>query len=226
MFWPTFVLAARSRPRQQLLRQLVAFRLLAMAAAVAVWGLSAAARDHYGLTAWLGWALLAAGIADGGALLGWRLAQLPKSPALEPLLLAPAPPWRTMLAEQAVGAALTLHSALAALPPLALLVGVGWLDPFDAAAIWALALAAAWALGLGLAWWSYEPRWVRRWGEGIVLAGTSLFVVFFGVLGDQALKGLARLPFDTGHAVRMLVLGSHYWNPFTIVHRLSRHAEQ
>jgi hypothetical protein len=33
------------------------------------------------------------------------------------------------------------------------------------------------------------------------------------------------LPWDLGSVVRNLVLGSHYWNPFTIVHRLARHRD-
>src|SRR5215510_12386034 len=49
--------------------------------------------------------LLVAGIVEGATLVGWRLTQLPKSQALEFLLVSPVQPRRLFLLEAGVGLA-------------------------------------------------------------------------------------------------------------------------
>src|SRR4051794_21752735 len=51
----------------------------------------------------LGNVLLVAGIVEGALLIGWRLTQLPKSQALEFLLVSPFRPARVACAEALVG---------------------------------------------------------------------------------------------------------------------------
>src|SRR6516164_9209487 len=99
MFYPFFALAAQSPTRQRTFRRAVAAHVLVVAAtAWAVFrngpGTSAATFGHI---------LLVAGIVEGAALVGWRLTQMPKSQALEFLLVSPLrPPW-LFVAEAAVG---------------------------------------------------------------------------------------------------------------------------
>src|SRR5439155_18976367 len=94
--------------------------------------------------------LLVAGIVEGALMIGWRLAQLPKSQALEFLLVSPLRPGHVFLAEAAVGTALLGLVTLSGLPVLAFLVLEGLIVPAD---VWALLLAPfLWGTftGLGL----------------------------------------------------------------------------
>src|SRR4051812_42834461 len=72
-----------------------------------------------------GQVLLIAGIVEGAVLIGWRLTQIPKSQALEFLLVSPIQPKRVFLAESAVGLARFALISFAGLPVLGLLVLAG-----------------------------------------------------------------------------------------------------
>src|SRR5258705_7510532 len=80
---------------------------------------------------WLGEILLVAGIIEGALLIGWRLTQLPKSQALEFLLVSPVRPRQLVLAEALVGLARLALVNLAGLPVLLFLVGEGHLNELD-----------------------------------------------------------------------------------------------
>src|SRR5215831_11928381 len=98
MLSQVFRLAMLSPGRQLALRRaLVAHALLLLGAAKAVdaWG-------GLGLVM-LGQFLLVGGIVEGAILVGWRLTQMPKSQALEFLLVSPLRPRRVLLAEALVG---------------------------------------------------------------------------------------------------------------------------
>ena len=69
----------------------------------------------------LGHVLLTAGIVEGTLLIGWRLAQLPKSQALEFFLVSPVRPQRVLVAEALVGITRLALVTLAGLPVLLLL---------------------------------------------------------------------------------------------------------
>src|ERR671938_454233 len=99
MLAPFFALAAQSPTRQAAFRRAVAAHLLLLAGAV--FALSGN-RPGQGL-ALLGHLLLVAGVVEGATLVGWRLTQLPRSQALEFLLVSPVQPVRLFLAEAAVG---------------------------------------------------------------------------------------------------------------------------
>src|SRR5207237_899436 len=72
--------------------------------------------------------LLVLGIVEGSALIGWRLTQLPKSQALEFLLVSPVSSREVFAAELAVGLGRFLLVQLAALPALGLAVFSGLAD--------------------------------------------------------------------------------------------------
>ena len=76
-------------------------------------------------TAWLGHALLAAGIVEGATLVGWRLTQLPKSQALEFLLVSPLPAGGVFAGEALAGLGRLFLVTLAALPVLLLATFAG-----------------------------------------------------------------------------------------------------
>ena len=88
MFSSFFALAALSPTRQRTFRRAVVVHLLLLTAAA--WPL--VRQGPHGSPALLGHLLLIAGIIEGAALVGWRLAQMPKSQALEFLLVSPLRP--------------------------------------------------------------------------------------------------------------------------------------
>src|SRR5262245_3051939 len=161
MFRAFFFLAARSPGRQRTFRRAVAAHLLVLGAAI--WPL--VQQGPGGLPVLLGHVLLLAGVVEGAALVGWRLTQLPKSQALEFLLVSPLRPRFVLLAEAAVGLAQLGLVTLSGLPILALLVGVGLLDPLAPAPLLVVPWTWGAVAGLGLTLWAYEPLIVRRRGE-------------------------------------------------------------
>ncbi len=88
MLDPFFEQAGRSVSRQRDFRQLLACHV-AVTGFTAVF--SASVRSPT-LFETLGYVLLVAGIVEGALVVGWRLTQLPKSQALELLLVSPLPP--------------------------------------------------------------------------------------------------------------------------------------
>src|SRR5437899_7687532 len=127
MLAPFFSLAAISPGRQRVFRQAVVAHLVVMAGAV--WAMQY--RDQDGAAPFLGYVLLTAGIVEGAILLGWRLTQLPKSQALEFLLVTPLRPPRVLLAEAMVGLGRLALITLAGLPVLLVLAVAGYLELID-----------------------------------------------------------------------------------------------
>src|SRR4051812_43416633 len=99
MLVPFFVQAAQSPGRQRAFRQMVVAHVGALLAAL--WIVQSFPPRIIAQT--LGNLLLIAGIIEGAILLGWRLTQMPKSQALEFLLVSQLQPWRLFCAEAFVG---------------------------------------------------------------------------------------------------------------------------
>src|SRR6266581_4858954 len=107
--FPFFTLAAVSPSRQRTLRTVVGAHLTAL-------GLTALGLQWLGMLARplaVGNVLLIAGIIEGALLIGWRLTQLPKSQALEFLLVSALRPSGVLLAEAAVGLTMLAFVTLA-----------------------------------------------------------------------------------------------------------------
>src|SRR5438105_14875807 len=146
MFTPFFALAAVSPGRQLAFRYLVIAHLMILAGCV--WGLPR--NNQTGAAVLLGSVLVIAGIVEGAILIGWRLTQLPKSQALEFLLVSPLRPRRVLIAEALVGLARLALVTLAGLPVLLLLALDGYLDLLDVAPLLVLPLTWGAIAGLGL----------------------------------------------------------------------------
>jgi hypothetical protein len=213
MFTPFFLLAAQSPTRQASFRRTVFAHLLLVTAAVFVVTRTA---PHTGVPI-LGHLLLILSTVEGAALIGWRLTQLPRSQALEFLLVSPVRPQPLFLAETAVGVTLLALVTLSVLPVLLLLVAVGALGPLDPAPLLVLPFLCGTFTGLGLTVWAYEPRKVRLWGERVMMA-LILVYLLVGVLAAENLKRwLEFLP----ESVSAFLLGAfqalHTHNPFGIM---------
>src|SRR5204862_6563082 len=83
----------------------------------------------------LGNALLIAGIVEGSLLIGWRLTQLPKSQALEFLLVTDLQPTRVLLAEALVGIWRFAQVTLVGVPLLVALWFAGLINLFELATL-------------------------------------------------------------------------------------------
>jgi hypothetical protein len=208
MLAPFFAQAAVSPGRQRTFRRLVGCHLAVMAMAFAMM------RFHKGGhgAPILGHTLLALGIVEGALLIGWRLTQLPRSQALEFLLVSPLRPRRVLLAEALIGIARLALVTLAGLPVLVLLALDGFLHVLDLPLLLFMPLTWGTITGLGLTAWAFEPRGMRRWGERVTL-GLVVFYLLVGVLAGENLRSwLEWLP----EACRCC-----FWAAFDAVHRYS-----
>jgi hypothetical protein len=213
MLYPFFALAAQSPTRQQTFRRLLTIHLLLL-----LWACWALGRQPIGRPATLlGHLVLVIGIIEGALLVGWRLTQLPRSQALEFLLVSPLRPSWFFLAETLVGLAQLGLLTLAGLPILLLLAADGRLDPLDALPLLILPFTWGAITGLGLTVWAYEPRGIRRWGERVVLGLVLLYLVVGVLAGENLRHWLERLPAEMSRGLLLAFAVLHTHNPFGVL---------
>jgi hypothetical protein len=229
-----FALAAQSPSRQQAFRQVVFTHLLiVLGGAVAIQVYAASIGSRSAAAPILGHILLIAGIVEGAMLIGWRLTQLPKSQALEFLLVSPLHPQRVFLAEALVGITRLAWVTLAGLPGLLLLAADAYLDWIDILPLLLMPFTWGCITGLGLTAWAYEPRQVRRGFERILLVGIGLYLAIGVVVGEHLrqvsdrLRGIELPEFSVGDVtLPSLNLGQvfffgfeafHKYNPFAVI---------
>lgn len=212
MLAPFFVLAARSPSRRRALFQAMLVHLAVVSAVAFL-----VVQRQLPL-AFLGHVLLVAGIVEGATLLGWRLTQMPKSQALEFLLVSPLRPGPLFLAETTVGLTFLALVTLAGLPVLLALALLGRLQPLDLVPLLVLPWTWGALTGLGLTWWAYEPKLLRRTGE--IVAG--IFILVYLVVGVLAAEKLPAwldlvLPAEANAWVVWGVRTMHEFSPFALL---------
>src|SRR5262249_3005554 len=158
--------------------------------------------------------LLISAIVQGALLIGWRLTQLPKSQALEFLLVTQLHPPHILLAEGLVCICRFICVIGVGLPILIALWAFGLIDAFELATLFFLPLAWGLATGLGLAAWAYEPVEVRTWGERLVILGILGYLVVGILVGENLPRWLNLLPPRTADAATRMLLAGHEFNPF------------
>jgi hypothetical protein len=212
MLTPFFTLAMLSPNRQR------AFRLAVGCHIVLVAILAVALTLNPGSLAIIGQLLLVAGIVEGATLVGWRLTQLPKSQALEFLLVSPVQPKRVFHLETAVGLARLTLITLSGLPVLGLLALWGRVTFEDVPVLLVMPLTWGAITGLGLTAWAYESRDVRCWGERACLLGVVLYLLVGVLAGENLQLWLAGLP-DGPRRWFLEAFGwFHTYNPFAVLH--------
>jgi hypothetical protein len=217
MLAPFFKLAAVAPGRQSAFRCLVAAHLVILGGGV---GLVLYMRPAGTLL--LGHVVLIAGIVEGALLLGWRLTQLPKSQALEFLLVSPLRPGRLFLAELLVGLSRLALVTLSGLPVLLLLVIDGLLLPTDLPALLVMPWTWGAITGLTLVVWSYEPLFIRRWGERVMLLLVVIYLAVGVLAAEKLAVWLADLPPGAGEFVLEAVRAFHAYSPFTVLRDVLR----
>jgi hypothetical protein len=216
MLTPFFTQAALSPTRQQSFRRAVVAHLLALAGAIG------AITATYDGAALLGPLLVVVGIVEGAVLLGWRLTQLPRSQALEFLLVSPLHPRRVFLAEALVGLARLALVTFSGLPVLGFLVTRGLIHPEMLVPLLVLPLTWGAIAGFILVVWAYEPAAVRRWGERLLLALVIVYLVA-GVLGaEQLLAWGSRLPDGATGFLTACARAVLEYNPFAVARNCHR----
>jgi hypothetical protein len=162
----------------------------------------------------LGAIVLVAGIIEGALVIGWRLTQLPKSQALEFLLVSSVRPPAVLLAEALVGLTRLAFTTLSGLPILLLMHERGFIYLEDVPILLAMPFVYGAVAGLGLTTWAYEPTAVRRWGEKLAILGILVYLIVGVLAGERLGDWLSGLPFGWGaDAVAGLRL-MHDYNPF------------
>jgi hypothetical protein len=227
MFARMFAQAMLSPGRQRAFQRAIvthAFAILAAATAVEFWG-------AVGLIL-LGELLLVVGITEGAILVGWRLTQLPKSQALEFLLVTPQRPSRIFFAEAMVGLSRLALVTLAGLPGLVLLVANGRLKLIDLPVLLLMPFTWGAITGLSLTLWAYEPLKIRRLAERAILLGIIFYLAVGVLAGEHLPQWLDWLPTtdftfgerERGNApltLKGMILAAfhafHYLNPFGVM---------
>jgi hypothetical protein len=212
MFSPFFKLAAVSPGRQSSFRYLVAFHLILVTIGTAL-----ALNVAQGATSLLGHVVLTAGIIEGALLLGWRLTQLPKSQALEFLLVSPLRPRRLFVAEALVGLSRLALISLSGLPLFALLVVEGVLLPSDVPALVLMPWTWGAITGLTLVTWAYEPVLIRRWGERVTMLLIILYLGIGVLAAEKMALWVADLPPEVGAWLLDGFRAFHAYSPFTVL---------
>jgi hypothetical protein len=211
MFYAFFTLAAVSPGRQRIFRQVVAAHLAFLLGCA--WAVFFLPKDAL-IVVFAG--LVIAGMVEGALLLGWRLTQLPKSQALEFLLVSPLQPHCVFLAEAFVGLTRLALVTLSGLPVLMLFILHGRLEWLDLGPLLLMPWTWGALVGLGLTTWAYEHRVVRRWAERGLLAGVLIYLTV-GILAGEHLKEWIRgLPDEIGLLVLNSVEAFYRYNPFAV----------
>ena len=213
MLKPFFAVAMLAPGRHLTFRRIAGLHVAVLAALA--W--AAARADSTSTLTAVGYLVLVMGIVEGAALVGWRLTQLPKSQALEFLLVSPVQPRRVFLAEALVGVARFALVCLAGLPVLLAMALLGVVEFTD---LWVLALMPfAWGVvaGLGLTAWAYEPVSVRRVGELVGLLGVLVYLVVGILAGENLRLWLHELPPEWAAGIYETVMVLHNGNPFGVV---------
>jgi hypothetical protein len=213
MFQAFFTIGMRAPGRHLTFRHAVALHVFLVACLA--WG--AANSDTPERLSAVGQFALVLGIVEGASLVGWRLTQLPKSQALEFLLVSPLRPPRVFLAESLVGIARFALVSLSGLPVLLLMVLQGSILPVD---LWPLVLMPfEWGVvaAMGLTVWAYEPLAVRRVGEVIAMIGVLFYLVVGILAGEKLEMWISGLPPDIAAWVYRWVMRFFHENPFGVM---------
>lgn len=162
----------------------------------------------------IGNVLLVAGIIEGALLIGWRLTQLPKTQAMEFLLVSSLRPPQFLLGEALVCLARTAMIGLAGLPMLVLCWREGWIAGADFETLLLIPWAWGAAVGLGLTAWAYEPLRVRQWGERIAGLGIVVYLAAGVLAGERLADWVGVLPSFLAEPALATLRAMHEYNPF------------
>lgn len=161
--------------------------------------------------------LVILGIVEGALLIGWRLTQVPKSQALEFLLVSPLQPWRVFMAEAAVAVSCAALVTLAGAPALSLLVVAGRIGLDDGLVLLLMPLTWALVCGFAVTAWAYESPGSRRILESAGLHGVISYLLVGVLAGENLPLWMSGLPDSARWWVMECYGWLHAFNPFSVI---------
>ena len=165
---------------------------------------------------YVAYTILVMGIVEGAAMIGWRLTQMPKSQALEFLLVSPLQPRPVFFAEATVGILRFGLVSLSGLPILICMWVSGFIMGADVVALMLLPFTWGVLAGLGMTVWAYESRRIRRIGEWFMLGGILVYLVVGVLAGERLIHWLRALPPSVGLFIFNGFRDFHHYNPFGV----------
>lgn len=156
-------------------------------------------------------------MVEAAALVGWRLTQMPKSQALEFLLVSPVQPRRVFLAEAIVGLTRFALVWFSGLPVFVGMLISGMIAPADLIPLLVLPFAWGLAISMALTAWVYESVIVRRIGEIFGLFSVLAYLTIGVLAGENLVLWLQRLPAGLAQFLYDGVIFLHTMNPFGVV---------
>jgi hypothetical protein len=166
---------------------------------------------------WLGQLVLIGAIVEGAVVIGWRLTQLPRSRALEFLLVTPQPAGWLFATEALAGVSSFALITLSGLPAFMLLAVEGRLVTPDVALLLVTPLTWGTITGLGLTAWAYMAAGFRRWAQRAAL---TLLIFYLGIglaAGENLRQWVAWLPGQSGLWFLNGFEAFHRYNPFAVM---------
>lgn len=207
-----FSLAMTSPERQHAFRRMVSFHLmLVMGIGFGVHFLPSVPLSN------LSHVLVIAAIIEGAVLIGWRLVQIPKSQALEFLLVSPLQPRRVYLAEAVAGLGRLALVTLAGLPILLLMTMAGKIYLSDLPPLLLIPFLWGGITGVGLTTWAYEHLRIRRWGERVMIVAIVIYLVIGVLAAERLSEWLSLLPWQVGEFLYRVIFAFSQYNPFGLL---------
>ena len=158
-------------------------------------------------------------LVAGGCFVGWRLAQFPKSRAAEFQLVTPSSDAKIILAHALTGMLRVTLILSAALPFIVAGWGLGAISASQVVAVSLVPLLTGTLAGLLLAVVAYEPVWLRRLLERLVLVAILLYLFLFGLLGSYFVPRFYawKADWQGGHSLAAYVDAERWINPFRLM---------
>jgi hypothetical protein len=213
MLKPFFTIAMLAPGRQANFRRMAVIHCVLTAAAVSLVVTTGTAV----MLTTVAYVLLILGIVEGGAIIGWRLTQLPKSQALEFLLTSPVQPRGVFLAEALVGISRFALIQLTGLPIIGGLLFSGLVDKQDLFPLMFMPFIWGLVSGLCLTAWVYEPVLIRRLGQLFGLFGVLSYLIVGVLAAENLMLWFQQLPPVMGEFCYDAVMFGFNMNPFGIV---------
>jgi hypothetical protein len=213
MLKPFFIVAMQAPARHLAFRRMVIFHVLICT----LGSYLASTTPVQDAVTFFGYCLLALALVEGAAVVGWRLTQLPKSPALEFLLTSPIQPRRLFAAEALVGVVRFTLIQLAGVPAVGSLIFIARIEMIDFYPL--LFMPYLWGLltGLAITAWLYEHIWIRRIGELLSIFGVLMYLVVGVIAAENLPMWFQQLPPTLGQFCYDGVRFAFDMNPFGVV---------
>jgi hypothetical protein len=160
---------------------------------------------------------IALAIIEGAFFLGWRLTQLPKSEAMEFMLVSPVQSHQFFFAEASVSFTRYVFIQLASLPIWIVVIQYGVLTTMDLPGLILIPLLWGAIIGFGLVVWAYETRTIRLIGQIVSLMAILIYLIVGVLAGERLGIWLNELPGEWSARIASTLMLMQQFNPFGVI---------